>query len=56
MDKQVFEFAIQKKDGVIQKIGSSHIIQPEIKFKGGTIKWYEDKPKQEGIQYEKIHS
>lgn len=45
MDKQTVEFAVVTKNGVVQQIGKSSILQPQTNFKGGSIKWYEDKPK-----------
>lgn len=42
MDKQAVEFAVETKNGVIKRIGKSVIEQPEIKFKGGEIKWFDD--------------
>lgn len=45
MRKQTIEFATVRKNGVIQAIGRSTITQPKTNFKGGSIKWYEDKPK-----------
>lgn len=45
MQTQRIEFATVVKNGVIQKIGKSTITQPKTNFKGGSIKWYEDKPK-----------
>ena len=45
MHKQTIQFAVESKNGVIQRIGRSSIYQPKTNFKGGSIKWYEDKPK-----------
>lgn len=45
MQTQTLQFAVAKKNGVIQTVGRSTILQPKINFKGGSIKWYEDKPK-----------
>lgn len=45
MQKQTTQFAVETKNGVVQRIGRNSINQPEIKFKGGSIKWYEDKLK-----------
>ena len=46
MQKQTVEIIVEKtKDGQIKTIGKSIIMQPEIKFSGGTVKWYEDKMK-----------
>ena len=40
--KQTVEFAVVTKNGVVTQIGRSVIYQPEIKFKGGTVKWVDD--------------
>lgn len=45
MQKQTVEFAVKTKNGMV-KVGKSTILQPKTNFKGGSIKWYEDKPKQ----------
>ncbi len=45
MQKQTMEFATVSKSGIVQKIGKGIILQPEIKFKGGSIKWHKDKLK-----------
>lgn len=50
MQKQTVEFAVQTKNGVVEKIGRSTIYTPKTNFKGGTIKWYEDKPKKPVIE------
>lgn len=43
--KQTLQFAVETKNGV-QRIGKSAILQPKPNFKGGSVKWYPDKPKQ----------
>ena len=45
MHIQTIQFATVTKNGVVQKVGRSTIVQPKTNFKGGSIKWYEDKPK-----------
>lgn len=45
MQTQTIEFAVESKNGVVQRVGKSTILQPKINFKGSSIKWYEDKPK-----------
>ena len=45
MQTQTVQFAVQSKNGVIEKVGKSTILQPKTNFKDGQIKWYEDKPK-----------
>ncbi|MCH5250621.1 MAG: hypothetical protein J1E98_11840 [Lachnospiraceae bacterium] len=45
--KSTMQFAVVKgKDGIIQQIGRSAILQPKPNFKGGSIKWYQDQLKQ----------
>ncbi len=46
MQKQTVEFAVIRKNDNITRIGRTSINQPKPKFKGGSVKWYEDKPKQ----------
>ena len=45
MQTQTIQFAVESKNGVIQRIGRSSVYVPNTNFKGGSIKWYEDKPK-----------
>ena len=45
MHKQTAEFAVTHKDGGITKTGTAVILQPKTGFGGGSVKWYEDKPK-----------
>lgn len=47
MQKTSYEFATVTKNGVVEQIGRSSILQPKINYKGGSIKWYEDKLKPE---------
>ena len=49
MQKQTIQFAVQSKNGVVQRVGKSTILQPKTNFQGGSIKWYEDKPKKGGV-------
>lgn len=46
MKTQTIEFAVVRKNGIITQIGRTGINQPKTNFKGGSIKWYPDKPKQ----------
>ncbi len=48
MKKQTLQFATITENGVVTKIGRSAILQPKTDFKGGSIKWYEDKLKKVG--------
>lgn len=43
--KQMVQHAVVTKNGIIEKVGKSIIYQPKTNFKGGEIKWYEDKKK-----------
>ena len=45
MQTQTLQFATVKKNNVVVQIGKSTIYQPKTEFKGGEIKWYEDKLK-----------
>lgn len=47
MKKQTIEFATVINNGVIQKVGRGSVLQPRTNFKGGSVKWYEDKKKSE---------
>ena len=42
---QTVEFAVTRNNGTITRIGRTGILQPKTNFKGGSVKWYEDKPK-----------
>lgn len=48
MQKQTIQFAVETKNGVVQRIGKSTIYQPKTNYKGQGIKWYKDKPKKGG--------
>ena len=43
---QTVEFAVTRNNGNITRIGGTSILQPKTNFSGGTVKWYEDKPRQ----------
>lgn len=45
MQTQTNEFAVETKNGTVQKVGKSILLQPKTNFKGGSVKWYKDKPK-----------
>ena len=45
MHRQTVQFAVTRNNGNITRIGRTGINQPKTNFKGGSIKWYEDKPK-----------
>lgn len=42
MDKQENVFAVKTKSGYIEQVGKSVILQPEIRYKGGQTKWFDD--------------
>ena len=46
MNRQIVTFAVKKADGIVMQISKSYILQPEIKFSGGSIRWYEDRVKE----------
>lgn len=45
MHRQTVQFAVTHNKGNVTRIGKASILQPKSNFKGGSIKWYEDKPK-----------
>lgn len=47
MHRQTVQFAVTHNKGNVTRIGKASILQPKTNFKGGSTKWYEDKPKQE---------
>lgn len=46
MHKQTVEFAVTRKNGIITRIGRTAINQSKTNFKGGSVRFYEDKRKQ----------
>ena len=42
MQKQTIQFATVTKNGVVQKVGKSMILQPAIKYDGRSTKWFDD--------------
>ena len=44
--KQAITFAVETKNGVVARIGRTCMAVPEIKFRGGKIKWMEDNYKE----------
>lgn len=45
MKKSTVEFAVETKEGVVTRVGRSSVEVPKTNFKGGSIKWFDDKPK-----------
>ena len=43
MDKTTLKFITVIKNGEVKHIGKSIIRQSEVKFGGGSIKWFDDK-------------
>lgn len=42
MKKQTINFAVKTENGVVKEVGRSAVLQPKPKFKGGSIKWFDD--------------
>lgn len=42
MKEQSVNIAIKTESGVIKQISQGVIFQPELQFKGGTVKWFDD--------------
>ena len=53
MKTNTIQFAVQSKNGVIEKVGKSNIYQSKTNFKGGEIRWYDDKLKKGGTNYDR---
>lgn len=47
MNKQTIEFSVKKTANIVTGIGKSYISHPVTHFMSGSIKWYEDRPRQE---------
>lgn len=47
MDKQTIEFSVEKSDSILTRTGKSYILHPEIRFSGGSIRWHQDRTKQQ---------
>jgi len=45
METQTTEFVVYKEGNTVKKVGRSTILQPKTHFKGGKVKWYQDKQK-----------
>ncbi len=48
MQKQTIEFAVKRDNGNITRIDRTSILQPKTSFKGGSVRFYRDKPKATG--------
>lgn len=42
MVKQEIQFAVVTKGNKVTAIGRSQVFQPEVKFRGGGIRWLDD--------------
>lgn len=47
MQTQTVRLAVTKKGNVIDRVGKSSIYQQKTNFSGGSVKWYQDKPRKE---------
>lgn len=43
MERQAVIFAVETKNGVVNRIGKAYIATPEIGFWGGEVSWLEDR-------------
>lgn len=52
MTKHEIQFAVRTKNSVVVQVGKSQIYQPKPNFKGGEIKWFDDKEliKKKGVR------
>lgn len=42
MKKQTVNFAVKTEKGVVKEVGRSVVLQPNPKFKGGSVKYFDD--------------
>lgn len=42
MQKQTTEFAVETKNGEVQRIGRSVVLQPKTNYTGKGTKWFDD--------------
>lgn len=42
MDDQTVAFATVSEKGVVTKVGKSTVLQPKLRFKGGSVRWFDD--------------
>lgn len=45
MKKRKAKFAVVTENKTVTQVGRSSIIQPRTYFRGGEVKWYQDKPR-----------
>lgn len=50
MNTQILTSAVKRNNGAVTQIGRGYIMQPRTNFKGGTVKWYQDKLKGESYE------
>lgn len=43
MKRQAVIFAVETKNGVVNRIGNAYIATPEIRSRGGEVSWLGDK-------------
>ena len=53
MNKVINKFGVKTDNKIVQAVGNSYIMQPKVRFNGGTVKWYEDTYKKDKKTYEK---
>lgn len=44
MQKQIINFSVREKNGIVTQVENSFVYQPKVNFKGGadSVKWYQD--------------
>lgn len=43
IERCTIRYAVEKKNGVVSRIGKSTILTPKLNFKGGSMKWFDDR-------------
>ena len=49
MDKHMALFAVETENDIVKRIGRAVITVPKVRFRGGEVKWLEDKYKEAKI-------
>ncbi len=43
MKKHEVNFAVKTENGVVTQVGKSVILQPNLRLKGNSVKWFDDR-------------
>lgn len=43
MKKETVQFAVKVKNGVVVQVGHSYMTQPQVNFKGGSVRLFDER-------------